>query len=118
MISENSTILGKGVSGAMMMSSRTADAARCLVNALEHDPFYQSIMVDFAENSQLRQKQLQAYFLYSIEEGQRLGMAHFPEANSGASVWIKPQNSVENAQSYELKLAFLAGVLGSNGLAN
>jgi GNAT superfamily N-acetyltransferase len=96
----------------------TPRAARCLAAALENDPFYHAITVDFAASPSERRTVLASYFEYSIVEGQQSGYSTIPDEAFGAAVWTKPQPAEKSDPAQAAKLAFVSGLLGETGLRN
>jgi ribosomal protein S18 acetylase RimI-like enzyme len=94
-------------------------AADILVDALQRDPFYQSILADIPQESAAWRQRLVQYFLYALHEGKQIGCVTAPSLDPyGAAIWLFPQNS-EVQQSFDrLKNQFLAGLLGEQGFRN
>jgi len=86
---------------------------------LENDPFYAAITDDFSGDDVQRREVLEAYFDYSMREGERLGCCTvLPDDDIGAAVWIKPKPKDIMSQSKLEKHRFLESTLGRNGLAD
>jgi hypothetical protein len=87
-----------------------------LVDALRCDPFYAAISEDFAHDEARRREALARYFDYSMSEGARTGrLVVFPEASTGAAVWLLPVAPAVSEAESKSKAAFLASELGANG---
>lgn len=89
-----------------------------LVSSLWTDPFYRSILVDFNSDHE-KIKTLYQYFKYSIDEGCRIGRVTIDtEYNSGASVWMLPNNKTILEKENNNKSYFIEKLLGPIGLNN
>jgi GNAT superfamily N-acetyltransferase len=94
-------------------------ACTAAVTALEHDPFYRSIAVEFAGDNSRRRAALGAYFAYCIEEGSRMGRtAHLDDPRMGVAVWLFPQSGDIRQREALRKRRFLQKTLGAAGSLN
>ncbi len=97
-------------------------ASWSLVEALEDDPFYRAITIDYAADPARRRAALQAYFTCSMAEGISLGrLTLLPGDDRGAAVWLLPATLAPpalQAGAGAAKAAALAVALGVQGLAN
>jgi len=90
-----------------------------LVEALEDDPFYVAITIDFSSDDDRRRAVLAAYFDYSMKEGERLGCCTvLPDDDRGVAIWTKPGHQRLLSESKHDKHRFLESMLGTDGLAN
>ena len=88
------------------------------VDALEDDPFYRAITVEFAGHG-VRRAALLRYFAYCIHEGRRLGRTvHAREPELGVAVWLLPQAAEVQKKERVRKMDFLHVVLGKRGRSN
>jgi ribosomal protein S18 acetylase RimI-like enzyme len=91
-------------------------ACAAAVSALQHDPFYASIIAQFAADDVRRRSALAAYFDYSIRQGARIGrVVHLEEADIGVAVWLLPQSDDVQERERSGKRAYLRRVLGEGG---
>lgn len=104
----------------MINPSTIADPASAgAVLALEGDPFYRSITVDFEADLARRHSVLADYFSLSIEEGRNYGRCvHLPDPTPGVAVWHLPQTSDRHSRIAAQKRKNLARTLGPKGLEN
>ena len=94
-------------------------ACAAAVAALEHDPFYRSISVEFGADYARRRAALAAYFDYSIGQGRRIGrVVHLEPADMGVAVWVLPQSDEVHERERMRKRAYLQEVLGESGCEN
>jgi len=94
-------------------------ASNAAVAALESDPFYRCITVEFATDIARRRAALRAYLDYSSAEGMRSGrVVHLEEAHVGVAIWLLPQIPEIQERERAHKHAFLREVLGERGSAN
>lgn len=94
-------------------------ASNAAAAALESDPFYRCITVEFASDIARRRAVLRAYLDYSSAEGMRIGrVVHLEEAHGGVAIWLLPQAEEVLERERALKHAFLREVLGESGRAN
>ncbi len=97
----------------------TDAACPSAVAALEHDPFYRSIAVEFARDDARRRAALARYFAYSIREGTRIGRTvHLTDAHLGVAVWLLPQSAEFQQHETMRKRKFLRHTLGAPGSLN
>lgn len=88
-----------------------------LVDALRGDPFYRTITADLPDEG-TRREALRRYFEYSMLEGERLGCCSILPDDRGAAVWVKPCPEGRALEEKGRKHAFLASILGPQGLAD
>lgn len=101
------------------MPSNLSPAVTALVASLLHDPFYQAITRDFAEEPARREEVLGRYFAYSLSEGARMGRCILArEPGLGAAVWILPRDESTQAAEASAKAAYLREILGPIGHEN
>jgi len=101
------------------MHSTIDPASNAAVAALESDPFYRCITVEFATDIARRRAALRAYLDYSSAEGMRIGrVVHLEEAHAGVAIWLLPQSQDIQERERAQKHAFLREVLGVRGSAN
>jgi len=101
------------------MHPKIDPASAAAAVALESDPFYRCITVEFAADAARRREALRAYLDYSIEEGMRIGrVVHLEEADSGVAIWLLPQIHEIQERERAHKHAFLRQLLGESGSAN
>lgn len=101
------------------MHSTIDPASNAAVAALESDPFYRCITVEFATDIARRRAALRAYLDYSSAEGMRIGrVVHLEEAHAGVAIWLLPQSQDIHERERAHKHAFLREVLGERGSAN
>lgn len=94
-------------------------ASLALADALLHDPFYWAITDDFGTDVSTRNHVLCRYFQYSLEEAERTGRCVVaPDPTHGAAAWILPRSPEVDAAESSAKSAYLASVLGPQGLEN
>jgi GNAT superfamily N-acetyltransferase len=90
-----------------------------LADALEDNPFYQTITPNFSGDPVRRRAVLGEYFAYSMAEGETLGRCVvLPGDARGAAVWTLPAPAEVQAQAWAAKSAFLASILDPAGYAN
>jgi GNAT superfamily N-acetyltransferase len=112
-------IFGRVPGAKTAMHSTTDPASAAAAAALESDPFYRCITVEFAADIARRRAALRSYLDYSIAEGMRIGrVVHLEAAESGVAIWLLPQ--IHRIQELERtrKRAFLHQLLGESGCAN
>jgi len=91
-------------------------ASASAVAALESDPFYQAISVDYVQAPERRRAVLIEYFAYSIQEGRDFGRTvHLENPTVGVAVWLLPQPEQVEAERAHRKRSFLAAALGERG---
>lgn len=101
------------------MHSTIDPASNAAAAALESDPFYRCITVEFATDIARRRAALRAYLDYSSAEGMRIGrLVHLEEAHVGVAIWLLPQTDEVLERERAHKHAFLRAVLGESGRAN
>jgi len=94
-------------------------ACATAVAALEDDPFYRSITVEFGADDARRRAALAAYFDYSVGQGTRIGrVVHLEPADIGVAVWVLPQGDEVHERERTRKHAYLQEVLGESGCEN
>jgi GNAT superfamily N-acetyltransferase len=94
-------------------------ASAAAAAALESDPFYRCITVEFAADIARRRAALRVYLDYSIEEGMRIGrVVHLEKADSGVAIWLLPQVHEIQERERTHKHAFTRQLLGESGSAN
>jgi GNAT superfamily N-acetyltransferase len=99
--------------------SALAQASSALTEALIEDPFYLAISDDFSADLKARERALNLYFQYSLEEAERTGrLVIAPDPAVGASAWLLPRSPEIDAAESSAKSAYLASVLGPTGFAN
>lgn len=99
--------------------SHVSPTSTSLVDALENDPFYAAITVDFSGDDVQRREALGAYFDYSMKEGEMFGCCTTLQGDDrGAAIWIKPRSQRLLSESKSEKHRFLETILGRTGLAD
>jgi GNAT superfamily N-acetyltransferase len=94
-------------------------ASSAAATALESDPFYRCIALEFAEDSVRRRAALSAYLDYSIAQGRRIGrVVHLENAGHGVAIWLLPQTAEVKEREHAHKRRFLRQVLGETGSAH
>ena len=94
-------------------------ASHAVAAALESDPFYRCITVQFASDEARRRAVLSAYIDYSIGQGMRIGrVVHLEEAGLGVAIWLLPQPDEVGERERARKHEFLRQVLGESGFTN
>jgi GNAT superfamily N-acetyltransferase len=94
-------------------------ASSAAAAALESDPFYRCIAVEFAADSVRRRAALSAYLDYSIAQGRRVGrVAHLENAGHGVAIWLLPQTPEVKERERAQKRSFLHRALGERGSAH
>jgi len=89
------------------------------VDALQEDPFYAAISVDYENQPSLRRLCLAEYFSYSLEEARLIGRCvHLSDHSIGAAAWLLPQDEAQRRQSSSRKAKFLEDCLGPTGWRN
>jgi len=92
-------------------------ASSALAESLIEDPFYLAITDDFGIDLTARKQALSHYFHYSLEEAQRTGRCVVaPDPTLGASAWLLPRSPEVDAAESAAKSAYLASVVGPQGL--
>lgn len=87
--------------------------------ALESDPFYRAITVEYAADAQRRLAVLSEYFTASINEARAIGRCvHDTDPAAGVAVWNLPQPTEVATSAGSEKRTALAKILGSRGLDN
>jgi GNAT superfamily N-acetyltransferase len=75
----------------LMTPSNSPATVAALVDSLRHDPFYETITKEFADDEARRRHALARYFDYSMSEGARMGRLFvWPDPAVGAAVWLLP----------------------------
>jgi GNAT superfamily N-acetyltransferase len=87
--------------------------------ALDSEPFYRSIAVQFAADSMRRRAVLSRYLDYSIAQGLRTGrVVHLETPALGVAIWLLPRSPQIQERERADKHAFLQRLLGEAGCAN
>ena len=87
--------------------------------ALDSDPFYRCIAVQFAADSVRRRAALSRYLDYSIAQGLRIGrVVHLETQALGVAIWLLPQSPQIQEREAADKRSFLKRLLGEAGWAN
>jgi len=93
-------------------------ASFSLVDALQDDPFYLAISVDYEKEPRIRRLRLAEYFSYSLDESRIFGRCvQLEDRRVGAAAWLLPGDEVRQRASRR-KLAFLERELGPVGQRN
>ncbi|MBV9727284.1 MAG: GNAT family N-acetyltransferase [Gammaproteobacteria bacterium] len=91
-------------------------ASSAAAAALESDPFYRCITVEFAADGVRRRAALSAYLDYSIAQGRRVGrVVHLANAGHGVAIWLLPQTPEVKERERAHKRSFLRRLLGEAG---
>jgi len=94
-------------------------ASLSAVSALEGDPFYRSISVDFDQDGYRRRSALRSYFTLSIAEGKEYGRCvRAATPADGVAVWHLPQTHEVAMRASERKRQALSWILGPLGFQN
>ena len=100
------------------MPNNFEQAAYVLFNALQNDPFFSAIVADLPIESPERIERLVPYYLYSLQEGERLGTTLVLEPDPvGAAIWWFPQDDDLQYKMQRKKHTFLGELFGKSGLA-
>ena len=107
------------INGEVVGEQLLDPASFSLVDALQEDPFYVAISVDYENEHSLRRLRLAEYFSYSMEEARRIGRCvHLSDCSIGAAAWLLPQDEVQRRQSSSHKAEILEECLGPTGRKN
>ena len=103
------------LTSAAKLDPATASA----VAALEDDPFYRAIAVEYRGDDIRRRHALGQYFDYSIREGERHGRTvHLEDPALGVAVWLLPHAPEARSRESTAKRIFLERALGIEGCEN
>jgi ribosomal protein S18 acetylase RimI-like enzyme len=87
--------------------------------ALDSEPFYRSIAVQFAADGVRRRAVLSRYLDYSIAQGLRIGrVVHLETPALGVAIWLLPQGPQIEGREGADKRGFLQRLLGEAGCAS
>lgn len=87
--------------------------------ALDGDPFYRCIAVEFAADGVRRRAALSRYLDGSIAQGLRIGrVVHLETPALGVAIWLLPQSPQIQEREAEHKRKFLQRLLGEAGCRN
>lgn len=94
-------------------------ASFSLMDALQDDPFYAAISVEYDKEPTSRRFRLAQYFPYCLEEARTLGRCvHLDDRSMGATACLLPGDEERRQRASSQKAEFLGRCLGSFGREN